>query len=270
MYCTMVGNDTATNILVRYFRRLGLKVDCVNKEGYTPLLMAAKNGYISCARILFQQGQASLVARDPVTNRTVEELLEKNGFTVEDLLPFTKQLEAKRRFQKMIHIARFTKSWTSNRYDTGKNNDRGPINRASISIGSDILENDALPYSNRAHFRSVCSMQLPPVRATCHTKCNHTGKNTLNRSTSLSKAKGVIPAIGSHLGVAVIPAICNKPDENVKEFHTVGTQACHLEGRMSAKSDKSENSATTDEEEFSDKESEYQSSDSEDTIDDAI
>jgi ankyrin repeat protein len=58
----------------------------MNKEGYTPLLMAAKNGYISCARILFQQGQASLVARDPIGNLSVEELLEKNGVKVYILL----------------------------------------------------------------------------------------------------------------------------------------------------------------------------------------
>ena len=45
MYSAIMGNDSAINILIRPFRKLGLQVDHVNNDGYTALLLAAKHGY---------------------------------------------------------------------------------------------------------------------------------------------------------------------------------------------------------------------------------
>jgi ankyrin repeat protein len=44
IYSAMAGNDTAIDILLRSFRRLGLNVDHVNQDGMTALILAAKNG----------------------------------------------------------------------------------------------------------------------------------------------------------------------------------------------------------------------------------
>lgn len=165
MYCAMVGNDTGINTLMRHFRRLGLKVDVVNKDGFTPMLIAAKNGNISCARILFQQGKASLLSRDPISNKTVEELLEKNGFTLEDLLPFEKQLEAKKRFNKIIHFARLTKSFkASMKTDSRKSGNR---NR-SVESSKELHDKEMLPRGNQQSY--LRHTVLPPIQSNIQSK----------------------------------------------------------------------------------------------------
>ncbi|CAC5380527.1 unnamed protein product [Mytilus coruscus] len=210
LYCTMVGNDIGTNSLVRHFRRLGLKVDNGNKEGFTPIVMAARNGFISCARILFQQGQASLYVRDPVNDMTVEELLEKNGFTLDDLLPFERHQEAKRRFKKVITFAKFMKGLSSTRQETGY--DRSAFPRRSLETVTDIFDKERFPPPRRSTLRSL---PLPPVKLSPKTKAKCKGKNSLRRDQFVSKPNGtaVIPAIGSER-------------RNNKGFHNVGIQAC--------------------------------------------
>lgn len=205
----MVGNDIGVNTLMRHFRRLGLKVDAVNRDGYTPMLVAAKHGYISCARILFQQGQASLIAKDPVSNKTVEELLEKNGFTLEDLLPYQKQLHAKKRFQKIIHFARFTKSLkASMKSETRRSN----YPRGSISASTDIYDKDFFPKGHpRAYHKPAI---LPPIQDSNQTK---SGKREVKSS------RKTVPH-DKRNGSAVMPAInCRRRQR--REFHNVGTNA---------------------------------------------
>lgn len=209
LYCTMVGNDIGTNSLVRHFRRLGLKVDNGNKEGFTPIVMAARNGFISCARILFQQGQASLCVRDPVNDMTVEELLEKNGFTLDDLLPFERQQEAKRRFKKVITFAKLMKGLSSSRQDTGY--DRSAFPRRSLEPVTDKFDKERFPPPRRSNLRSV---PLPPVKLSPKIKAKGKGKKSLRRDRIVSKPNGksVIPAIGSER-------------RNNKGFHNVDVQA---------------------------------------------
>ena len=254
MYCTIVGNDIGTNILVRHFRRLGLKVDQMNKEGYTPLLMAAKNGYISCARILFQQGQASLVARDPIGNLSVEELLEKNGYTLEDLLPLAKQLEVRRRFLKIINFARFAKAGFSPiRHEQEKLCERSGlhVHRSSVSASNDIFEKELFPNMNKSLLRSACS--LPHVRPPASYKTNHT------KCRKPAKGNGSVP---KHNGVAILPAIGDHRHGN-EECHNAGIQCSDcLDGRFSPESDKSTETAfeTMSEEEYVEEGNDLQSS----------
>ncbi|XP_063425835.1 ankyrin repeat domain-containing protein 27-like [Mytilus trossulus] len=209
LYCTMVGNDIGTNSLVRHFRRLGLKVDNGNKEGFTPIVMAARNGFISCARILFQQGQASLYVRDPVNNLTVEELLEKNGFTLDDLLPFERQQEAKRRFKKVITFAKLMKGLSSSRQDTVY--DRSAFPRRSLEPVTDKFDKERFPPPRRSNLRSV---PLPPVKLSPKVKTKGKGKMSLRRDRIVSKPNGT----------AVIPAICSERRSN-KGFPSVSIQA---------------------------------------------
>ena len=104
IYSAMVGNDIACDILVRHFRRLGLNVDSVNNEGYTALLCAAKHGNVTCAQILIGHGKASIHCRDKRHGLSVEEWLQKKGFTLQDVTPFFEG-KGKSRFVKFGNIA---------------------------------------------------------------------------------------------------------------------------------------------------------------------
>ncbi len=85
----MVGNDTAVEILARSFRRLGINVDHINKEGMTALLIAAKNGFIECATILALHGRACISFRDRQNGMTAEQWARSNGCSTPEVLPFS-------------------------------------------------------------------------------------------------------------------------------------------------------------------------------------
>lgn len=104
IYSAMVGNDIACDILIRHFRRLGLNVDSVNNEGYTALLCAAKHGNVTCAQILIGHGKASIHCRDKRHGLSVEEWLQKKGFTLQDVTPFYEG-KGKSKFVKFGTIA---------------------------------------------------------------------------------------------------------------------------------------------------------------------
>jgi len=92
MYSSMVGNDTAIEVLAKCFRRLGLNVDHVNDEGLTALIIAAKNGFIECASILSLEGRACISFRDPEKGYTAEEWARLQGCSTEEVLPFSSTL----------------------------------------------------------------------------------------------------------------------------------------------------------------------------------
>ena len=100
----MVGNDIACDILLRHFRRLGLNVDAVNNEGFTALLCAAKHGNVTCAQILIGHGKASIRCRDKKHGLSVEEWLQKKGFTLQDVTPFYEG-KGRSKFVKFGNIA---------------------------------------------------------------------------------------------------------------------------------------------------------------------
>ncbi|XP_069119278.1 uncharacterized protein [Argopecten irradians] len=101
IYSSIVGNDVATDLLTRNFRRLGLDIDHQNKNGFTALLTAAKHGNISCARILARQGHGSLVVRDKVHGYSVQEWLKLGGYTLDDIM-------SKRAKSKYVSITRLS------------------------------------------------------------------------------------------------------------------------------------------------------------------
>lgn len=101
----MVGNDIACDILIRHFRRLGLSVDAVNNEGFTALLSAAKHGNVTCAQILIGHGKASIRFRDKKQGLSVEEWLQKTGFTLQDVTPFICDGKGRSTFVKFGNVA---------------------------------------------------------------------------------------------------------------------------------------------------------------------
>ncbi|OWF53386.1 uncharacterized protein LOC110446452 [Mizuhopecten yessoensis] len=135
IYGSIVGNDVATDLLTRNFRRLGLEIDHANKNGFTALLTAAKHGNISCARILAQQGQASLHVRDKVHGYSVQEWLKLGGYTLEDIVSEKKinQLKFKPKFVNALSITRLSIPNSYNTGDDTSDNDdhRGEVERYS-------------------------------------------------------------------------------------------------------------------------------------------
>ncbi|ESO86774.1 hypothetical protein LOTGIDRAFT_166775 [Lottia gigantea] len=85
IYCAREGNDVALEILVKSFRRLGLKVDHVNDQGFSALLEAARNTNLTCAQILVAQGRAQKSLRDKQTGRTAAEWFQSKGYERSDL-----------------------------------------------------------------------------------------------------------------------------------------------------------------------------------------
>jgi hypothetical protein len=102
IYSAVVGNDVAIDILTRHFRRLGLNIDHVNKDGSTALLAAAQQTYITCCSLLIGQGHASLNFKDKLRGFTVEDYLAESGFTIEDVAP---QANGRGKFQRVANLA---------------------------------------------------------------------------------------------------------------------------------------------------------------------
>ncbi|GFO16887.1 ankyrin repeat domain-containing protein 63, partial [Plakobranchus ocellatus] len=93
IHAANIGNDIALEILVRHFRRLGLQVDHYNLAGYTALHIAARNGFLQCAKILAVKGKASLTLKDKVNGLTPLDWSLKEGYQkseVEFLKPSAK------------------------------------------------------------------------------------------------------------------------------------------------------------------------------------
>lgn len=88
IYSAAVGNDTAIEILIRSFRRLGLNINHLNSDRQTALLVAARNGFFECARLLATDGRADVTIRDPETGRTAEEWARERGCSTQEVLSF--------------------------------------------------------------------------------------------------------------------------------------------------------------------------------------
>ncbi|XP_041351033.1 putative ankyrin repeat protein RBE_0220 [Gigantopelta aegis] len=85
IYCGMEGNDVAMEMLLKNFRRLGLKVDHCNNRGDTALLAAAKAGNIQCARLLVEQGKAMQSKKDRTHGKTAFQWLKEYGYERDEL-----------------------------------------------------------------------------------------------------------------------------------------------------------------------------------------
>ncbi|XP_076464073.1 uncharacterized protein LOC143296155 [Babylonia areolata] len=85
IYSAGVGNDVATELLTRNFRRLGLQVDHYNKQGNTALHVATKNGNLNCAKILAQKGRASVSLKDKEQGMTPLEWCLRKGFEKDEV-----------------------------------------------------------------------------------------------------------------------------------------------------------------------------------------
>ncbi|XP_022083134.1 POTE ankyrin domain family member A-like [Acanthaster planci] len=85
MYCAETGNAAGIEILSKSFRRLGLDVDTVNADGMTPLMVAAKSGYVECAQLLAHEAKASLSRRDNVHNMNAIDWAREGGCSTPDL-----------------------------------------------------------------------------------------------------------------------------------------------------------------------------------------
>nr|XP_002730494.1 PREDICTED: ankyrin repeat domain-containing protein 24-like [Saccoglossus kowalevskii] len=63
-HAAISGQLEIVKILVEELTRFGMPVDMRNKQGYTALLLATKHGNYECARVLLNEGNASLSSRD--------------------------------------------------------------------------------------------------------------------------------------------------------------------------------------------------------------
>ncbi|XP_067681651.1 ankycorbin-like [Haliotis asinina] len=87
------GQHQAISLLCQTFRRLGLKVDHFNDEGFSALLTAARSGNLECCRVLVNTGKASLSLRDKQRNLLPIEWLQQQQFdqaSIDFLRPKTK------------------------------------------------------------------------------------------------------------------------------------------------------------------------------------
>ena len=101
IYSAAVGNDVATELLTRNFRRLGLQVDHYNKQGNTALHVAIKNGNMNCAKILAQKGRASVHLKDKEFGLTPMEWCLREGYD-KDEVSFLKPMT---RFYRVAKLA---------------------------------------------------------------------------------------------------------------------------------------------------------------------
>ncbi|XP_020898667.1 uncharacterized protein LOC110237426 [Exaiptasia diaphana] len=72
-HASAIGNVQVVQNIVRALRRYGLSVDVANKEGLTPLMIAAKHRHLACANVILTEGKASVFIRDNTTWKTALE-----------------------------------------------------------------------------------------------------------------------------------------------------------------------------------------------------
>ncbi|KAL8564307.1 hypothetical protein ACOMHN_050918 [Nucella lapillus] len=112
IYSAAVGNDVATELLTRNFRRLGLQVDHYNKQGNTALHLATKNANLNCAKILAQKGRASVNLKDKEHGLTPMDWCLRKGYE-KDEVDF---LKPQTRFYR---VAKLATSLSRNRASVG-------------------------------------------------------------------------------------------------------------------------------------------------------
>ena len=88
LYCSMVDNAVGIGMLTKSYRRLGLDVDRLNSEGMSALMVAGKNGFMECVKLLAHEGKASLLQRDKVRNMTAVEWAREGGCSTPEIEAF--------------------------------------------------------------------------------------------------------------------------------------------------------------------------------------
>lgn len=84
-YAARVGNTDLVRRLVREARRAKRDIDHKNMRGLTALLIAAREGHADAAKILAEEGNASLTVRDLDNFMTAEEWLLEMGYKEDEV-----------------------------------------------------------------------------------------------------------------------------------------------------------------------------------------
>ena len=87
-------------MVVQVAKQKGCDVDHRNMKGLTPLLLACRNGHLSTARILVQEGGASPSIRDLDNFMTAAELIQKSGHYLESDLKFLYPVSRKKSYYR--------------------------------------------------------------------------------------------------------------------------------------------------------------------------
>ncbi|KAK3595491.1 hypothetical protein CHS0354_021586 [Potamilus streckersoni] len=162
IYSAMVGNDIAVEILIRHFRRLGLQIDHANKDGFTAVLMAAKQGHTTCAQILIGQGKASVHVRDHKYFMNVNQWLERRGLTTDDVLPIRDAGNGRGRFMKIARLAALCSS--GSKPGPSKNADDYRYYQSMLAKSLSLDDEDASSKDSDA--TSLSEESLPKVKPT--------------------------------------------------------------------------------------------------------
>lgn len=78
-HAAYVGNEKIVREIIQCLTKFGLTVDVRNQVGLTPLMIAAKNGHLSCVKVILNKGKACRYIRDDVKWKTALEW-EKSRF----------------------------------------------------------------------------------------------------------------------------------------------------------------------------------------------
>ena len=88
LYCSRRGNPELMAWLVKECRRAKLDVDHKNMRGMTALLLACQGGHLDAARVLVEEGRASLTIRDLDNFMTAKEWMKQSGFHSDEEMEF--------------------------------------------------------------------------------------------------------------------------------------------------------------------------------------
>lgn len=80
LYSARLGNSELMRWMVKEYRRARLDIDHKNMRGVTALLLACQGGHLEAARILVEEGRASLTIRDLDNFMTAEEWMKQSSF----------------------------------------------------------------------------------------------------------------------------------------------------------------------------------------------
>lgn len=78
-YSALTGNTNMIGMMMTFLRRYDMTADPLNRQGYTPLHIAARCGHVGAARLLLSLGADGRL-RDP-QDKTAEKLLVRQGLS---------------------------------------------------------------------------------------------------------------------------------------------------------------------------------------------
>ncbi|KAI8503291.1 hypothetical protein Bbelb_191120 [Branchiostoma belcheri] len=106
IHAARTGNVALVSKLIALFKKFRLDVDQANTQGMTPLIQAAKLGYMDCCRVLVCEGKANVSLRDHIEYQTAQQYASESARARTPDLLFLSPVVRRKEDAKRSRVAR--------------------------------------------------------------------------------------------------------------------------------------------------------------------